>query len=124
MLSRLLSLIAEDVDVPSRLVSDEGNVVAALLLANLLNLLDVLLGEIDLLEVGGDALGSDGLGDDTVTTDLSPGEARGLNISKRFSGVRIALQNLLACRRFQLIFAQLEINIYLLRDDHIGRYTF
>ena len=87
MLSRLLSLITEDVDVPSGLVSDKGNVVAALLLADLLNLLDVLLREIDLLEVGGDTLGGDGLGDDTVATDLSPGEAREVNISLRFSVV-------------------------------------
>lgn len=89
MLSRLLSLITEDVDVPSRLVSDERNVVAALLLANLLNLLDVLLGEIDLLEVGGDALGSDGFGDDTVTTDLSPGKARGVNVSMKLGAVSL-----------------------------------
>ena len=90
MLSRLLSLITEDVNVPSRLVSDEGNVVAALLLANLLDLLDVLLREVDLLEVGGDALGGDGLGDDTVATDLSPGKAREVNISLRLSVVIVA----------------------------------
>ena len=89
MLSRLLSLITEDVDVPSRLVSDKGNVVAALLLADLLNLLDVLLREIDLLEVGGDALRGDGLGDDTVATDLSPGKARRVDVSMKLRMVSV-----------------------------------
>ena len=89
MLSRLLSLITEDVDVPSGLVSDKGNVVAALLLADLLNLLDVLLREIDLLEVGGDTLGGDGLGNDTVATNLGPGKAVRVGVSVSFSKVRV-----------------------------------
>jgi len=48
-----------------------------------------LLREIDLLEVGGDTLGGDGLGDDTVATDLSRGEAGGVNVSIKFSVVSL-----------------------------------
>lgn len=75
MRSILLLGLIEDVDGPSRLVGGVRNVVAAtLLLADLLNLLEVLLGELDLLEVVADTGSSDGLGDDRVATDLSPGE--------------------------------------------------
>jgi hypothetical protein len=97
---RLLSLITKDVDVPSRLVcstfvvstasftkqeneltGDVRNVVAALLLADLFNLFDVVLGKVDLLEVLSNSLRSDRLGDDTVTADLGPGEAVKVNVS-------------------------------------------
>lgn len=56
------------------LTSDVRNVVPALLLANLLDLADIVLGQVDLLEVLGDALGCNRLGDDTVATNLGPGE--------------------------------------------------
>lgn len=75
MRSVLLLGLVEDVDRPSRLVGSVRDVVATtLLLADLLNLLKVLLGKLDLLEVVADAGSSDGLGDDRVATDLSPGE--------------------------------------------------
>lgn len=50
------------------------NVEASLVLANLLDSRNGLVVELNLLEVGLDAGGSDGLGDDTVATDLGPGE--------------------------------------------------
>jgi hypothetical protein len=56
------------------LTSNVRNVVSALLLADLLNLADIVLGQVDLLEVLGNTLGCDRLGDDTVATNLSPGE--------------------------------------------------
>ena len=58
--SVLLLGLAEDVDGPAGLVGSVGDVVATtLLLANLLNLLKVLLGELNLLEVVTDAAGGD-----------------------------------------------------------------
>ena len=73
-----------------KLTSDVRNVVSALLLADLLNLADVVLGQVDFLEVLGNTLGCDRLGDDTVATDLSPGKAREVNISLRLSVVIVA----------------------------------
>lgn len=73
--SLLLLRLVEDVDGPSGLVGDVRDVEATrLVLANLLNLLEVLLGELDLLEVVTDAAGSDGLGNDGVTANLGPGK--------------------------------------------------
>lgn len=73
--SILLLRLVENVDGPSGLVGSVRDVVAAtLLLADLLNLLKVLLGELNLLEVVADTGSSDGLGNDRVATDLSPGE--------------------------------------------------
>jgi hypothetical protein len=73
--SVLLLGLAEDVDGPAGLVGSVRDVVTTtLLLANLLNLLKVLLGELNLLEVVADAGCSDGLGDDRVATNLCPGE--------------------------------------------------
>jgi hypothetical protein len=89
----LLDLLAVDVDVPmgvgvcihlSATRSLPGrkrtkltcvwNVEASLVLANLLHSRDGLVVQLNLLEVGLDARGSDGLGDDAVATDLGPGE--------------------------------------------------
>lgn len=71
----LLLRLIEDVDGPAGLVGSVGDVVATTLLAaNLLNLLKVLLGQLNLLEVVADAGCSDRLGDDRVTADLCPGE--------------------------------------------------
>jgi hypothetical protein len=73
--SLLLLRLAEDVYRPPGLVGDVRDVEAArLVLADLLNLLEVVVGELDLLEVVADAAGGDGLGDDRVTANLSPGE--------------------------------------------------
>ena len=74
MLGRLLVLLAEDVNVPARLVSHVRCVVAAALLAKLGDLGELLLGELDLLEVLGNARGSDGLGNDRVAALLGPVE--------------------------------------------------
>ena len=76
VLSGLLIIFTEDVDVPAGLVGSVRSVVATTLVtltqgANLSNLLS---SELDLLEVVTNARGSHGLGDDTVTTDLRPGE--------------------------------------------------
>lgn len=73
VVSGSLLRLTEDINVPARLVSNVGDVVAALG-AQGSDLGDLLGGELDLLEVGGDTSGSDGLGDDTVATDLGPGE--------------------------------------------------
>jgi len=55
----LLLRLVEDVNRPSRLVGSVRDVEAArLVLANLLDLLEVLLGELDLLEVVADTAGS------------------------------------------------------------------
>jgi hypothetical protein len=73
--SLLLLRLAEDVYGPPGLVGSVWDVEAArLVLADLLNLLEVVVGELDLLEVVADAAGSDGLGDDGVTANLGPGE--------------------------------------------------
>lgn len=75
MRSVLLLGSAEDVDGPSGLVGSVRNVEAVrVVLADLLNLLKVVLGDLDLLEVVADTAGGDGLGDDRVATDLGPGE--------------------------------------------------
>jgi len=71
----LLLGLAEDVDRPPRLVGNVGNVEAARLLdADLLNLLEVLLLELNLLEILLNARRSDRLGDDAVSTDRCPCE--------------------------------------------------
>ena len=71
----LLLRLVEDVDGPPGLVGNVWDVEAArLVLANLLNLLEVLLGKLDLLEVVTDTAGGDGLGNDGVTANLGPGK--------------------------------------------------
>jgi hypothetical protein len=60
--------------IEAKLTGDVRNVVSALLFADLLDLADIILRQVDLLEVLGNTLGCDGLGDDTVATNLSPGE--------------------------------------------------
>ena len=73
--SLLLLRLAEDVYGPPGLVGSVWDVEAArLVLANLLDLLEVVVGELDLLEVVADTAGSDGLGDDRVTANLGPGK--------------------------------------------------
>lgn len=73
--SLLLLRLTEDVYGPPGLVGDVWDVEAAgLVLANLLDLLEVLVGELDLLEVVANAAGGDGLGNDRVAANLSPGE--------------------------------------------------
>jgi hypothetical protein len=76
LVRRILLLgLAEDVDRPPRLVGDVGNVEPTrLLLANGLDLLEVLLGQLNLLEVLLDARRGDRLGDDRVAADLCPGK--------------------------------------------------
>lgn len=54
-----------------------GNVVTPGVVADLVDGSDVLVGELDLLEVGGDAVRGDGLGNDGVAANLRPGEAAG-----------------------------------------------
>jgi len=76
VLSGLLLIFTEDVDVPARLVGSVRSVVTTALgaftqAADLGNLLG---SELDLLEVVTNARGSHRLGDDTVTADLGPGE--------------------------------------------------
>lgn len=73
---RLLLLgLVENVHGPPRLVGNVGDVeTTGLVLANALDLLKVLAGKLNLLEVLLDARGSDGLGDDGVSADLSPGK--------------------------------------------------
>jgi hypothetical protein len=75
-MGRILLLgLVEDVDGPSGLVRDVRNVEPTrLLLANLLNLHEVLFRELDLLEVLLNARRGDRLGDDAVSADLCPGE--------------------------------------------------
>jgi hypothetical protein len=69
----LLLGLAKDVDGPSGLVSDIRDVEApGLCLADSLNLLNILLGELNLLEVLLDARCGDRLGDDAVAADLGP----------------------------------------------------
>jgi hypothetical protein len=71
----LLLRLAEDVDGPSGLVGDIGNVEApGLSLADSLNLLDVFLGELNLLKVLLDARRGDRLGDHAVAANLGPGK--------------------------------------------------
>jgi hypothetical protein len=73
--SILLLGLAKDVDGPSGLVGGVRDVVTTTLVsANLLNLLEVLLGQLNLLEVVADTGCGDGLRDDGVATNLCPGE--------------------------------------------------
>lgn len=76
MASRLLLRLAEDINVPARLVGSVGSVVALAVLAEGADLGNLLGSELNLLEVVTDARGGNRLGDDTVSTDLGPGEAR------------------------------------------------
>lgn len=85
MLRRLLLGLTKGVDVPARLVSGVGDVVASPLLAQCADLLHLLGQELDLLEVVPDARRSDRLGDDTVATDLGPGKTRTLSVAERRS---------------------------------------
>lgn len=75
MLGRLLLILTEDVDVPARLVGSVRGVVASPVLAQSADLLHLLGEKLDLLEVVTDARRGDRLGDDTVATNLGPGEA-------------------------------------------------
>lgn len=70
----LLLLLAEDVDIPARLVGNVRDVEAAGLLAESRHPLDFLGSKLDLLEVGSDAFWGHALRNDTVATDLRPGE--------------------------------------------------
>jgi hypothetical protein len=71
--SLLLLRLVEDVDRPPGLVGDIWDVkTTRLVLADLLDLLKVLLGKLNLLEVVTDAAGGDGLRNDRVATNLSP----------------------------------------------------
>lgn len=72
----LLLGLAEDINVPTRLVGNIRGVVALPVLAQSADLLDLLGGEFYLLEVVTDARRRDRLRDDTVSTDLRPGETR------------------------------------------------
>ena len=74
MSSRLLVILTEDINIPAGLVSNVRSVVATTLLAQLRDLGDLLVGELNLLEVIGDTRRRDGFGDDTDATDLGPGE--------------------------------------------------
>lgn len=76
MVSSLLLGLAEDINVPARLVGSVRSVITLAVLAENADLLNLLGGELNLLEVVTDARGSHRLGDDTVSTDLGPGEAR------------------------------------------------
>ena len=73
--SLLLLRLVEDVHRPPGLVGDVWDVeTTRLVLADLLDLLKVLLGKLNLLEVVTDAAGGDGLRNDRVATNLSPGK--------------------------------------------------
>ena len=78
MASRLLLGLIEDVDVPARLVGSVRSVVALAVLTESADLGDLLGSELDLLEVVTNTRGSDRLGDNTVSTNLGPGEARNI----------------------------------------------
>ena len=78
MVSGLLLRLAEDINVPARLVGSVRSVVTLAVLAQNADLLNFLGSELDLLEVVTDARGSHRLGDDTVSTNLGPGEARNI----------------------------------------------
>jgi hypothetical protein len=73
--SGLLLGLSEDINVPARLVGGIRSVVASPVLAEDTDLLNLFGCEFHLLEVVTDARGRNGLGDDTVSTDLRPGEA-------------------------------------------------
>ena len=75
MISGLLLGLAENINVPARLVGSIRNVVARPLRTQGTDLLDLLVGELHLLEVVTNAGRRDRLRDDTVTANLRPGEA-------------------------------------------------
>ena len=73
--SRLLLRLAEDINIPTRLVGSVRGVVSLPILAQGADLLNLLGCEFDLLEVVTNARRRNRLGDDTVSTNLRPGEA-------------------------------------------------
>lgn len=75
MISGLLLGLAEDIDVPARLVGGIRSVVASPVLTEDTDLLNLLGCKLDLLEVVTNARWCNRLRDDTVSTDLRPGEA-------------------------------------------------
>lgn len=76
LVRRLLLLgLVKNVHGPPRLVGNVGDVeTTGLVLADALDLLKVLAGKLNLLEVLLDARGSDGLGDNGVAANLGPGK--------------------------------------------------
>lgn len=74
MTSGLLLGLAEDINVPTGLVGSVRCVVSLAVLAKSADLLNLLGGEFDLLEVVANARRRDRLRDDTVSTDLRPGK--------------------------------------------------
>lgn len=74
MISGLLLGLAEDINVPTRLVGSVRSVVAFPVLAQSTDLLNLLGGEFYLLEVVTNARRRNRLGDDTMSADLRPGE--------------------------------------------------
>lgn len=74
MISGLLLGLAEDINVPTRLVGSIRSVVALPVLAQNADLLNLLGGKFYLLEVVTNARRRNRLGDDTVSADLRPGE--------------------------------------------------
>lgn len=70
----LLLGLAKNIDVPARLVGSIRNVVALPVRTQGADLLDLLVGELHLLEVVTNARRRDRLGNDTVTANLRPGE--------------------------------------------------
>lgn len=74
MISGLLLGLAEDINVPTRLVGSIRSVVALPVLAQNADLLNLLGCEFYLLEVVTNARRRNRLGDDTVSADLRPGE--------------------------------------------------
>jgi hypothetical protein len=74
-LSEKLSVLVQKLEVSNRCVlTGLGNVESLRLLAELVELLDGFLVELNLLEVGADASGSDGLGNNDVVVEGGPGE--------------------------------------------------
>lgn len=74
MVSGLLLRLAEDIDIPARLVGGIRSVVTLPVLTQGANLLNLLGSEFNLLEVVTNARRCNRLGDDTMSTDLRPGE--------------------------------------------------
>jgi hypothetical protein len=74
VISGLLLGLTEDINVPPRLVGSVRGVVALAIGTQGADLLDLLGGEFNLLEVVTDARRRDRLRDDTVSTDLRPSE--------------------------------------------------
>jgi len=75
VLGGLLLRLAENVDVPARLVGRVGGVVTFPVFAQSADLLHLLGEELNLLEVVTDTRWSDRLGDHAVATNLGPGKA-------------------------------------------------